>query len=102
MVSAEGSSPPSPSSFSISWQETECREINAESISQYVVRFGLIGTVLSQRTSRISDTTSLTITADSTALLRPLVEYEFQVAAVNDVGQGNFSSPVRAAILASK
>ncbi len=82
-------------SFTLSWDPVPCRDINDATITSYTVRFGLAGSA--ERSSKVvSDGTEITILEFG---MRTLVVYVFEVAAVNRLGEGEFSSTVQDVLL---
>ena len=85
-----------PSRFIITFDELECQEVNAEDVTSYIVQYGLPGSTMSQTESPSRPFSPFTITDSS---LLSLVNYQFQVAAVNSKAMGSFSEPVLGFIL---
>ena len=80
----------------VQWEEPACSDINDDSVTEYIVRYGLP----SGQTQQVNTlTTSYTISDDS---LQLFTEYSIEVAAVNRRGEGQFSQPQIAVITGGK
>lgn len=94
IVSVVGSS--DPRGFTIIWTEIPCTGINHPSLNiGYNLRYRRFGT--SDYTQRVTSFNPFTFLDPD---LDDLVEYEVQIASVNDLGMGDYSQHHRAVILA--
>ena len=85
--------------FTVSWEGLKCSEVNADAISEFLVRYRLAGTGAGQAVSRIALSSPFVIENDSLATLTP---YEVEVAAINTLATGPYSMAVQAVILAGQ
>ena len=80
----------------VQWEEPACSDINDDSVTEYIVRYGLP----SGQTQQVNTlTTSYTISDDGLQLFS---EYSIEVAAMNSEGEGQFSQPQIAVITGGK
>ena len=96
IISVQGKSSPDPTGFTVAWTDIPCTGINHPSLNiGYNLRYRRVGT--SEYRQRVTSSNPFTF-LDSD--LDELVEYEVQIASVNDLGMGDYSSPKIAVILA--
>ena len=87
----------SPRGFAVTWVEPACSEINDAEVNGYMIRYGLLSET--QRVTTPLVTGLMHTISDPNLLI--FEEYSIEVAAVNSMGEGQFSQPETVVIQAS-
>ena len=86
----------SPPSFTISWQELECADVNDEAVQQYTIRYRPVGSTDYQMIDVGAPSTAHVIMDSDFPAFKT---YSFEVAARNSVGMSSYGLPMKAAIV---